>query len=129
MSEKTFTIEVGEKTFVTKRMNLTRRALFLRKIVAKSSPDVKAGDSDFIRVQLNSETMADLLEKELPEVAWEFIKDDDKKTMTFDIFKEDAEDVSMMMFLQWGLKAVKEIQNFLVEGTKKGAAKTEMAQA
>lgn len=112
--KKTFEIKIGEKTFISKKINLTRRALFLKKIVANSTPETKIEDSEFKKIKSNTETMANLLETSLPEVAWEFIKDEDKKDITFDYFKEEVDDICLMEFMRWGLKCVNQIQGFLV---------------
>lgn len=110
----TFEIICGESTFVTKKMNPVRRALVMEKIVGRIMGTISATDDQKANVAI----MAELLKKDLPETMWAFVKDENKKDLTYDKFMDEIDDKSSMEFLSWVLAKVQELNSFLENSQK-----------
>ena len=110
-----FEIKCNEKTFISKKMNPARRALVIKELLQPMAAVSEKGDKD--NVSANSlGIMAEVLSKNLTEVMWEFVKDEDKKDIgTLEVFAENVDDKNSLLFMKWATDKVKEIQRFLGE--------------
>ena len=111
------TIEIicNEVTYTSKKMNPIRRALIIKKLVAKMT--VKNIQAD---PKVGVDALGDLFEKNLPEVMWEFVKDDDKtKIGTYEKFVDDLDDKCCMNFLDWSIGKINQVTDFLEQSKVK----------
>lgn len=99
----------NDKTYVSKKINPTRRALIVRSLIKPMTAKNIQSDPE-----VGVESLGGLFEKQLPEVMWAFIKDDDKaKIGTQDDFVENLDDKSCMKFLEWSINKINEVNSFL----------------
>lgn len=108
--EKTIEIVVDDKTYISKKINPVRKALIIRDIISKMTPEKKRNEHESVLA------MADLIENSAPKVIWEFVKDDDKKIIgTYEKFLDSLEDDSCTAFLKWSIESVNKFTNFLAD--------------
>ena len=112
--KENFEIICNDVTYTTKKMNPVRRAVVMEKIVGRMGSITQNDDN-----KANVGIMAALLKSDLPEVMWDFIKDDDKKNIgTYEKFVDEIDDKSSMEFLSWVLAKVQELNSFLENSQK-----------
>ena len=111
----TFEIIHNEKTYISKKVNPTRRAMIIEKVI-KSMGNFSQDAEKTIN---NLDSMIALIGTTLPEVMWDFIKDEDKKIIgTKETFVEYLDDKNCMEFLQWCIAKVNELNDFLGNSQK-----------
>lgn len=110
-------VDINDKptTFVTKKMNPTRRALVMEKLMSPLTD--AAGKTEKGEVDIQADIAGTVkLFNVLPEVMWEFIKDDDKQKIgTKASFTDGLDDDNSIKFIQWCAYKLKKMQNFLGE--------------
>lgn len=100
-----------QKTFVSKKMNPYRRALVMEKLMAPMATANKTGEAETVDKEISS-TVA--LFKILPEVMWDFVKDEDKKEIgTLASFAEGVDDENSIQFMKWCILKLQKMQSFL----------------
>lgn len=100
-------------TFVSKKMNPTRRALVFEKIMSplvSNSPDSKKADYN-----VGEDIKATVqLFNVLPDIMWEFVRDEDKQKIGTKIsFADGLDDDNSIQFIQWCAMKLKKMQDFL----------------
>lgn len=104
-------IKDSQKTFVSKKMNPYRRALVMEKLMAPMATANKTGEAETVDKEISS-TVA--LFKILPEVMWDFVKDEDKKEIgTLASFAEGVDDENSIQFMKWCILKLQKMQSFL----------------
>jgi len=100
-----------QKTFVSKKMNPLRRAVVMEKLMSPMAMANKKGEEDNTAKEISS-TVA--LFKILPEVMWDFVKDEDKKEIgTLGSFAEGVDDENSIQFMKWCIMKLQKMQSFL----------------
>lgn len=104
-------VKDSQKTFVSKKMNPYRRALVMEKLMAPMAVANKTGEAETVDKEISS-TVA--LFKILPEVMWDFVKDEDKKEIgTLASFAEGVDDENSIQFMKWCILKLQKMQSFL----------------
>lgn len=109
-----FEFEINGRTYVSKKMTPPLRARLLKVLPFLKFSDLAANQND---LKMTLDVMADTFEL-VPSLMWEFIQDADKKDIgTYQSFLESLDDNMGMIlkFLEWGVKKVEELNNFLAQ--------------
>lgn len=98
-------------TFISKKLNPTRRALVTEKIIGPLAKSANTKEVPNVAEDISGVVQ---LFSVLPEVMWEFIKDDDKtKIGSFSVFADGLDDDNSIDFVKWCAAKLTKMNRFL----------------
>jgi hypothetical protein len=115
-----FELKFNEQTFVLKQMNPARKSKVIKNIltpweVSKNIPTTEAQLAQMADAGAN-----------VPDVIWDFIKDEDKQIIgTIEKFVDEIDSNTCDKFTIWAMQKVKESNDFFLQEAQKAAGNQE----